>query len=87
MKRTALWGLRLSLSSYVLLHFFTYIYETKLLLSLLGICGLLMLLFTFLTYRFNSFKLPISLVFFALLILIVRSDSLMSDIIEGFIEM
>lgn len=80
-------GLTLSVSSYVVLHFYTYFFEIKGLLLLLSISGLSTLVFTFLLLPFKESKLPLFLVFIALLVLVFTNDSVWTGMVEGVKQM
>lgn len=80
-------GLTLSVSSYVVLYFYTYFFEIKGLLLLLSISGLSTLVFTFLLLPFKESKLPLFLVFIALLVLVFTNDSVWTGMVEGVKQM
>ncbi|MFD1037426.1 hypothetical protein ACFQ3N_03165 [Virgibacillus byunsanensis] len=87
MKRFIKWGLRLSISFYALLHFFTYFYEVEMLLILLSISGILMLLFAAMMFKVSQFKLPLFLFLVGVTVLTVSDGSVVSGMFDGFLQM
>lgn len=87
MKRFTILGLKLSISFYVLLHFFTYFYEVDFLLYLLSFCGFLTLLFSALTLTVTHFKLPFFLFLAGVTVLIFSKGSVIEGLYNGFLQM
>ncbi len=80
-------GLRLSISLYVLLHFISYFYEHKMLLSSMAITGLLIFLFSICLKKMSQFKIPLTLVGTGLIILMSSNSSIINGFYEGMLLM
>ncbi|ASN04518.1 hypothetical protein [Virgibacillus necropolis] len=87
MKRFINWGLKLSITFYALLHFFTYFYEVEFLLYLLSASGLLTILFTGMMLTVKQFKLPLFLFLVGVTVLIFSEGSFIDGLYNGFLQM
>ncbi|MEC5423068.1 hypothetical protein QGM71_06085 [Virgibacillus sp. C22-A2] len=87
MKSFSIWGLRLSITFYALLHFFTYFYEVTILLYILSASGFLVILFTGMRLKVNQFKLPLFLFIVGVLVMIFSDGSLAVGFYNGFLQM
>ncbi|WP_404455028.1 hypothetical protein LG329_06745 [Virgibacillus necropolis] len=87
MKRFITWGLKLSISFYALLHFFTYFYEVEFLLDLLSVSGLLTLLFAGMMLTVKKFKLPLFLFLVGVMVLIFSEGSAIAGLFNGILQM
>lgn len=87
MKRFITLGLKVSISFYALLHFFTYFYEVEFLLYLLSLSGFLMLFFTGVMATVKKFKLPLFLFIVGVAVLIFSDRPFIDGLLNGFLQM
>ncbi|WP_099159755.1 hypothetical protein [Virgibacillus ndiopensis] len=87
MKSLVNFSLRLSISFYAILHFVTYFYENRILLTLLSISGFGILLFAIMTRTVNKMKLPFLLFLTGVVILIFSSSPIIDGVLNGFLQM
>lgn len=80
-------GLSLSIVLYGMLHFITYFYPNRTVLTVLSISGIGILLFAALILSPKKLKMPLSLLIIGLLILIYSDASLLDGLKDGFLEM
>ncbi|MEI3606106.1 hypothetical protein SPD48_10415 [Pseudogracilibacillus sp. SE30717A] len=87
MKVFSTWGLRLSITLYTLLHFFTAFFNNKFALSALAIAGLALFFFSLLYLSIQKFKLPFTIFICGILILLFSDHSVLNGILQGLILM
>ncbi|MFZ3577180.1 hypothetical protein [Virgibacillus sp. DJP39] len=87
MKQLTALGLKIAISFYTLLHFFTYFYRVDFLLYVLSFCGFLTLLFAAFTITVKQFKLPLFLFLSGVLVLFYSEGSTVDGLYHGFLQM
>lgn len=80
-------GFIFSVSSYALLHFITYFYDSPALTVLLSLMGVLILLTALLMLPLKKIQLQLFLIFMAIIVLVSTSQSVSVDIIQALQQM
>lgn len=81
------WGLRISIVTYTILHFFTSFFEIDLFISLLSFVGIALFIFSIFYISITKFKLPLFILSIGVLILLFANHSLLEGILEGMLLM
>lgn len=87
MKDFAKWGLRISITTYGLLHFFTSLYEQPLLLTVLSISGFCILFFSAIILSLKKLKVPLALLGVGFAVLITSGTPILEGLHYGFLQM
>lgn len=80
-------GLKISIFLFAIIHFFSYFYENKYLLSFLSLTGLAIILFSIIKLRIKNIKMPFILFSAGIVILILFGENFLEDLSAGLRQM
>lgn len=81
------WGLRISIATFAVLHFFTSVVDSPFLVHMLGVSGFLLLLFSGLRVSIKRFKLPSILLVTGVGIIVLSGVDIVDGLFRGIIQM
>lgn len=87
MKHIIVWGLRISIATYTVLHLITSFFHHHFLISLLSIAGIFMVVFTGLSRPLKSYKLPLFMLIIGGFVLTYSNTPLIDGILNGMLQM
>src|SRR5699024_12392029 len=87
MKSFIIWGLRISILTFLILHLFTAFFPFPILLNVLSISGILIFLFTLGMTPLKQFKLPLFILISGIVILSLSNAIFFAVFLLGILQM
>src|SRR5690625_4466469 len=87
MKPFIVWGLRISILTFLILHLFTAFFPVPILLNILSISKMFIFLFTLGTVPLRNFKLPLFILTSGIVILTISNTNFFVGLLQGVLQM